>query len=349
LLTSLLVFKEHSLSGLQSPPVPARRNQLRAAGDQRDVFSELSVLRRQLRCEQKRLEGRLQQDDWEELDSLLSDRHQERPHVDVFDMARLRLQAPVRRPTSRNTEPRNLLQIHNSLQLKHADGEARVASREDPKRDEVGMASRRRRDYEFISQRSTAQDEYLDLSPPQHKHDLRSATGGSARGSLLESESAFIDPLGDAFPMPPTPEIQKPSQLSARERRRLAKQSQRPHDRTSCSELAEQQGAYNQQAERRQQQEGQQSGGGRSQDRTGRLMALSHHSNTAESVDLSDDGSSPLHFSLNRRSADSAATDPWMRPGTSDTLKCLDRPMRRERLKIQDVHRDWEEPPTYHS
>lgn len=46
-------------------------------------------------------------------------RHRERPLVDVFDMARLRLQAPVRRPNSRNMEPRNLLRIHDSLQLKY--------------------------------------------------------------------------------------------------------------------------------------------------------------------------------------------------------------------------------------
>lgn len=43
-------------------------------GDQRDVFSELSALRQQLRSEQKRLEGCLQQGNWEELDSPLSDR-----------------------------------------------------------------------------------------------------------------------------------------------------------------------------------------------------------------------------------------------------------------------------------
>lgn len=44
------------------------------SGDQHDVFSELSALRRQLRSEQKRLEGRVQQGDWEEFDSPLSDR-----------------------------------------------------------------------------------------------------------------------------------------------------------------------------------------------------------------------------------------------------------------------------------
>lgn len=34
-------------------------------------------------------------------------------------MARLRLQAPVRRPNSRKLEPSNLLRIHDSLQLKN--------------------------------------------------------------------------------------------------------------------------------------------------------------------------------------------------------------------------------------
>lgn len=132
------------------------------------MFSELSALRRQLRSEQRRLEGRLQQGDWEELDSPLSERsnlisldivmdplpalhkfrvvysgdfffmtlhkhyiihlsrHWDRPPVDVFDMARLRLQAPVRRPNSRNTLPRNLLRIHDSLQLKYAGNKNRT-------------------------------------------------------------------------------------------------------------------------------------------------------------------------------------------------------------------------------
>ncbi|KAI3352031.1 hypothetical protein L3Q82_020843, partial [Scortum barcoo] len=331
-------MSERSLSGLQSPPVPACRNQLRAAGDQCDVFSELSALRRQLRSEQKRLEGRLQQGDWEELDSPLSDRHRERPLVDVFDMARLRLQAPVRRPNSRNTEPRNLLRIHDSLQLKYTDGESRLGFSEVPKLEEVGVTSRRRRDYrdphnQLSSRRSTVQDDYFDLSPPHQNDYLRSVMGGSARGSLLESESAFIDPLGDAFPVPRTPELEKTPLLSARERRRLAKQSQRPQD---SSQLFGQHYYYSGHVGDRLQQETEPSGEGRSRVRTGRLMALSRRGNTAGPVDLSDDDSSPHHFprhNLNPQSSvETVATDSWMRPGTSDTLKCLDRPTRRERL-----------------
>ncbi|XP_037531039.1 centrosome and spindle pole-associated protein 1 [Nematolebias whitei] len=61
-----------SSSGIQSPPVPACRNQLRAAEDHHDVFSELSALRWQLRSEQKRVERHLQKGEWEELDSSIS-------------------------------------------------------------------------------------------------------------------------------------------------------------------------------------------------------------------------------------------------------------------------------------
>ncbi|XP_070692820.1 centrosome and spindle pole-associated protein 1-like isoform X2 [Pempheris klunzingeri] len=324
-------LSERSLSGLQSPPVPACRNQLRAAGDHRDVFSELSALRRQLRSEQKRLEGRLQQGDWEDLDSPLSDRHRARPLVDVFDMARLRLQAPVRRPNSRNMEPPNLLRIHDSLQLKYTDSESRLGFSETPKLEEVGVSSRRRRGYsdpynQLSSQRSTAQDDYFDLSQPQQNDYLRSVMGRSARGSLLESESAFIDPLGDAFPVPHTPEHEKTPLLSARERRRLAKQSQHPQDRAASSQPFGQHGEC---TDHRLQQEAERSSVGRGLDRTSR------RGNTAGPVDLSDDNSSPPRFSphnLNQSSVETVASDPWMRPGTSDTLKCLDRPSRRERL-----------------
>ncbi|XP_035861778.1 centrosome and spindle pole associated protein 1-like isoform X2 [Sander lucioperca] len=328
-------LSERSLSGLQSPPVPACRNQLRAAGDQHKVFSELSALRQQLRSEQKRLEGRLQQGDWEELDSALSDRHRERPPVGVFDMARLRLQAPVRRPNSRNMEPRNLRQIHDSDQLKYTDSEFRLGFSEVPKREEVGVANGRRRDYrdpyhQFSSQRSTIQDDYFDLSPLQQNDYVRSVMG-SARGSLLDSESAFIDPLGDAFPVPRTPELEKAPLLSARERRRLAKQ-----DGAASSQPFGQHDDYSLHTGNSRQQEVEPSGEGRGQYRTDHPRALSRRGNTAGPVDLSDDSFSPPRFPLHnlnhRSSVESVSTDPWTRPGTSDTLKGFERPSRRERL-----------------
>ncbi|XP_029368386.1 centrosome and spindle pole-associated protein 1-like isoform X2 [Echeneis naucrates] len=331
-------ISERSLSGLQSPPVPACRNQLRAAGDQHNVFGELSALRRQLRSEQKRLEGQLQQGDWDELDSPLSDRHQERPPVDVFDMARLRLQAPVRRPNSRNVEPRNLLRIHDSLQLKYREGCSRLSSGEVPKLEDINVTSRRRHDnrdpyHQFSSQRLTVQDDYFDLSPPQQNDYLRGVMGGSARGSLLESESAFIDPLGDAFPLACTPDSEKTPQLSARERRRMAKQSLHLQERAGS--IVEHDNCPTHTAVRLQQ-EAERRGEGRYRGRKSCLTGPSHCGNTAGPVHLSDDDSPPHHFShhnLNHQSSVETLTmDPWMRPGTSDTVKCLDRPLGRERL-----------------
>nr|XP_019942477.1 PREDICTED: centrosome and spindle pole-associated protein 1 [Paralichthys olivaceus] len=329
-------LSERSSSGLQSPPVPACKNKLRATGDQRDVFSELSALRRQLRCEQRRLEGHLQQDDWEELDSPLSDRHQERPLVDVFDMARLRLQAPVRRPNSRNMEPGNLLRIHDSLQLKYTDRKSRLGSGDVPL-EEVGVSSRRRYDHrdpaqQFSSQRTTAQDDYFDLSPPHQNDYLRSVMGRSRRGSLLESDRVFIEPLGDALPVPRYPDFQRTSHLSARERRRLAKQSQHPQERAASSQCIGQYDDYSTHTGIRLRQEVEHSGSPNSK---GHLTSLRRRGNTAGPVGLSDDDSSPPPFSRNLNhqcSIETVATDPWMRPGTSDTLKCLDRPSRRERL-----------------
>ncbi|XP_074530747.1 centrosome and spindle pole-associated protein 1-like [Halichoeres trimaculatus] len=322
-LRSPAPLSERSPSGLQSPPVPACRNQLRAAGDQHSVFSELSALRRQLRSEQKRLEGCLQQGDWEDLDSPLSDRLHERPPVDVFDMARLRLQAPVRRPTSRNAEPRNLQRIHDSLQLKYTDGESRLGFRDVPKLEGGDTANRRRRDYrdpyqQLTSQRSTVQDDYFDLSPLRQNDYVR-----STRGSLLESESAFIDPLGDAFPVPHTPELEKAPLLSARERRRLARESQLPQDRAASSQPFGQ----NPYRGNRLHQEAEPGVEGRRRNRTGGVRDLSCHGNTADPADLSDDNLSPPRFSLhklNRRgSAETVDVDPWLWPGASDTERLM--------------------------
>ncbi|XP_075904204.1 centrosome and spindle pole-associated protein 1 isoform X2 [Nelusetta ayraudi] len=322
---------ERSLSGLQSPPVPARRNQLRAAGHQLDVFNGLSALRRQLHSEQKRLEDRMQQGDWEELDSPLSDRLRDRPPVDVFDMARLRLQVPVRRPNSRKLEPSNLLRIHDSLQLKNSDGESKLGFSEAAKQEEVGLTARRGRytrdlDQQFDSQRPESEDDYFDLSPPRHRDYLGNAPGGSARGSLLQSESAFIDPLADVFPVPRTPEAEKTPMLSARQRRRLSRPSQQPQDWDQrCNYQGDRAWLGAQPGHT-----------GRNRNGTAHLMDFISP-DTAGPEHLFDD-SPPLWFSppnLNRHSsAETVATDPWMRPGTSDTLKGLGRPSKRERVAM---------------
>ncbi|XP_061690191.1 centrosome and spindle pole-associated protein 1-like isoform X2 [Syngnathoides biaculeatus] len=301
---------EQSLSGNQSPPVPACRNQLRAAGGKLDVYNELSALRKQLRAEQKRLEHHLQQRGCDEIDSLISGR-QARPQVDVFDMARLRLQAPVRKPHPRNTEPSNLLRIHDSLQLDYLDCESRLSSNEIERMERMGVASRRRQVYsdphqKLSSRRSTRTNDF-DMSPP-HQYDL----GQHARGSLLESDSAFLAPLGDAFPVPSSPEAEETPQLSARARRRLTRQFQHSPelDNPTHSRVRKQREAESS-----------------SEEKSPEKLSPSCRGNTAGTVDLSDDDLSPTQISHLPRniqsSVESFSTDSWMRPGTSETLSCF--------------------------
>ncbi|XP_061582397.1 centrosome and spindle pole-associated protein 1-like isoform X3 [Cololabis saira] len=308
-------MSDRSLSGLQSPPVPACRNQLRAAGDTSDVFSGLSALRRQLQSEQKRLESHLEQGDWEELDSPMSIRPREYPAVDVFDMARLRLQAPVRRPNS-NVGHRNPFHVHDNLPLKYTDAGLRLGCRDDGGLEDRDGASRRSQDdrdsyQRFSSQRSTAQDDYFDLSPPEQRDDLRSVSRGSTGGLLLESDSAFIDPLGDACPAAHTPELEAiHRQLSARERRRLAKRSQGPQNRAPSSRASgHRSDCFTYSSEK------QEAGRG------------------PRGAPSEDSPFQPSPYSFDHRSSlETLATDPWMRPRASGTLKRLNQALRRERL-----------------
>ncbi|NWS74318.1 CSPP1 protein, partial [Crotophaga sulcirostris] len=101
-----------------SPPVPARRNQLRAFEERKNVINELSEMRKQLRSEEKRLQ--------EQLLNVASDddvpvtRRREKNPKDIFEKARLRLQAPARRPSSKETQdPVNIQNIWEFNELKY--------------------------------------------------------------------------------------------------------------------------------------------------------------------------------------------------------------------------------------
>ncbi|XP_041927346.1 centrosome and spindle pole associated protein 1-like [Alosa sapidissima] len=183
-----------SIPGLQSPPVPACRTQMRAADPRQSILSELCVLRRRLRSEQQKLEGQLLQ----EPDSPPHDRHK----ADVFDMARLRMQASVRRPFPRSCEP-------------YKDRDADTTG-------DLDYQAAHRQQLRTSSPRAT--DDFLGLSPPlppTSQQPRRSGTEDCMGGSLLESESAFIVHSG-MLPVPP--EEMRGAPLSARERRRLKNQ-----------------------------------------------------------------------------------------------------------------------------
>ncbi|XP_016108068.1 centrosome and spindle pole associated protein 1-like [Sinocyclocheilus grahami] len=136
----------------------------------------------------------------------------------------------------------------------------------------------------------------------------RDVEGG--RGSVLLSESEFIDQNGLAFPVPPDSE-RKSAMLSARERRRLA-------NLRSAEGKPVQLQSFNMRKLR-----------DTNTPRMKRLQAFSHHNTTAGVCSDDDDEASrgDEHFTLQSpgrpSSIDTATTEPWIRAETSDTLRRL--------------------------
>ncbi|KAA0704773.1 Centrosome and spindle pole associated protein 1 [Triplophysa tibetana] len=116
-----------SMSAPHSPPVPARRNEIRATEEKRTVIRELSALHRQLRNEQRRLEGQLMPPTRNDNPS---SRQRERPTEDVFEMARLHKQVPIRRPASHTTAAVNMQNLHEFNRLKYRDTTSREEVRQ---------------------------------------------------------------------------------------------------------------------------------------------------------------------------------------------------------------------------
>ncbi|NXT66991.1 CSPP1 protein, partial [Chaetops frenatus] len=121
-----------------SPPVPARRNQLRSLEERKNVINELSEMRKQLRSEERRLQ--------EQLLNVASHNNvpipwrREKNPRDIFEMARLRLQAPVRRSSLREApDPVNIQNIWEFNELKYKDPETHMGLRHmypDPPKDD---------------------------------------------------------------------------------------------------------------------------------------------------------------------------------------------------------------------
>ncbi|KAF5903566.1 centrosome and spindle pole-associated protein 1 isoform X2 [Clarias magur] len=326
-----------------SPPVPARMNQIRAAEDQQDVIRELSVLRRHLRSEQKRLKGQLLQSDREGSQTPLKNR--ERPPLNPFDMARLRMQVPTS-----NTRPANKKTMQEFNQLKYRDSESREEMRQaypEPPTDDASLEIQQqallREQQRRLSnmQRARAID-YFDLSSPMKPAPRRrdGSVEEPERNTLLESESAFIDANGYSFTITPHPD-----RVSARERRRRGR-------RTDLSDGVETPSG---------EMIGYSLGGSASSFQLDRVRELNQRRmrmlddmsekdrrsggiSAEEEDDLWQQTPSPAP--ARRGSTTTVATEAWLRPGTTETLKKL---MAGRRPSSRNLLRDeWDAPSTYH-
>ncbi|XP_030906490.2 centrosome and spindle pole-associated protein 1 isoform X9 [Melopsittacus undulatus] len=324
-----------------SPPVPARRNQLRAFEERRNMINELSEMRKQLRNEERRLQEQLlnvaSDDDNVPIKRNFSSGRREKNQKDIFEMARLRVQAPVRRLSSKEAQdPVNIQNIREFNELKHKDSETRMALRHmypDPPKDdqtlEIQQQALLREQQKKLDRMRTRRETGYDSAfggNPQTMRMFRNESDGFFKNSLLESDSAFIGANGETFSA--LEEVNSSPQLrpSARERRRMKQKAlecaediprgQTPLLHPDSSSLHSSFSLDIDQLK------------GKNEERLHRLTELQQKSaclgdnlSLGEAEDLFKP--SPSNTGRRPSSVDTVATEPWLRPGTSETLQRL--------------------------
>ncbi|XP_078147664.1 centrosome and spindle pole-associated protein 1 [Centroberyx gerrardi] len=339
-LLSSRTASERSVSAPHSPPVPARRNQLRAKEDQQKVISELSALRRYLQKERRQLEGQLGQTDREETDTPPPARRRGRPKADAFDLAQ---QRAARASTSRAQSGAariNMQNIREFNQLKYRDS----ASREevlhvypDPPGDAQSLDIQQQallREQQRTIRNMKRGEEHNSLNQQLSHHRPKNKPALNSQGdSVLMSDSAFIDFYsGDASREP----AHNPQVSAEDKRRRTAPRRREDHDELGVPAGQREHGVQpdSQSLE---------SGSGlhveakvraQNQPRTRRPDHFNGDHNcrseglSGDEVDVWSLRSTPC--ALERRvSVETVATEPWLRPGTSDAVRrpgCKERP-----------------------
>ncbi|XP_016350800.1 centrosome and spindle pole-associated protein 1 isoform X1 [Sinocyclocheilus anshuiensis] len=337
-----------SMSAPHSPPVPARRNEIRATEEKDTVIRELSALRRQLRSERRRLEGELMQSNRNDHTPPVHSRSKEHLPEDVFEVARLRKQVPNRRPASHTTAAVNMHNLQEFNHLKYRDGASREEVRQtypDPPSDDHSLdiqqqALLRQQQRTINSLRRGRAADYFDMvSSGQRHHEQRlNSAQDPGRHLLLDSESAFIEPSGDSFLLQSRrdqrarPAVRK-TDMSEDVVNRYARPDSSP-DSQSLHSLT------STEIERLRE---------RTKNKMTSLNNMREHD--WRSGEVSTEEGEELWPqtppSTNRRiSINTIATDPWLRPSSSETLK---RFMGSRRPSSRNhIGQDWEGPSTYH-
>nr|XP_012418523.1 PREDICTED: centrosome and spindle pole-associated protein 1 isoform X3 [Odobenus rosmarus divergens] len=315
-------IQESSISRAESPPVPARRNQLRAEEEKKNVIMELSEMRKQLRSEERRLQGRLLHMD---SDDEIHIRKRERNPMDIFDMARHRLQAPVRRQSPKGLDATTFQNIHDFNELKDRDSETRVDLKfmyPDPPRDhqtlEIQQQALLREQQKKLNRMKMQEDAEVDLDaiPSAKVQDRRMPREDSddfLKTSLLESDSAFIGAYGETYPAIEDDILPLQSQLSSARQRRRNKQKgldfdnshpNMPPDGLSLKSVS----SINIDQLRM-----------KNEERMRRLNELQNKPINTDDESSLLDPDDMKH--VGDDGSNSVATEPWLRPGTSETLQ----------------------------
>ncbi|XP_051465795.1 centrosome and spindle pole-associated protein 1 isoform X3 [Apus apus] len=317
-----------------SPPVPAIRNQLRAVGEKRNVVNDLLEMRKRLHSEERQLQKQSQNAVTGDEVPITRGRREKNPK-DVFEMGRL--QAPVRPPSAKEAQaPVNIQNIWEFNELKYKDSETRIGLRHmypDPPKDDQtleiqqqALLREQKRKLDRLRMRRETEDDSASGCSPQTMEGLRNESVECLKNSLLESDSAFIDANGEVFPA--SREINLSPQLppSARERRRMKQRAlecaedvplgQTPLLQPDSFSLHSSFSLDIDQLK------------GKNEERLWRLTEQQQKSaHLGEDISLGEADDLLKHAPPNagRRpsSVDTVATEPWLRPGTSETLQQL--------------------------
>ncbi|KAA8580783.1 hypothetical protein FQN60_013741 [Etheostoma spectabile] len=307
-----LSYEEHSASAPQSRPVPAKIPQLQDG--KQEVLRELSALRSYLRNEQRQLEVQLNQSDRQESHYTPPNRPKRRPRVDESTHKQ------AVQPSTRSTY----------------SGAAHTASREevhhmypDPPTDEHSLDIQQqallREQQRNIRLMKRAEEHDVLGQKPSHYHSGKKPGRYIPRDSILPSETTFID-VYSGKACEEGIHQQRRRQPSAERQERTAPRKRHDYDEVSMD-----------QRDRNIQPDAQSLASPTSLNLDSKVRAHNQHRITRE--DTGDRNSRSETFSpeglldddvdvlslgsaLERRvSTETVATEAWLRPGTSDTVK----------------------------
>ncbi|XP_066188184.1 centrosome and spindle pole-associated protein 1 isoform X3 [Sylvia atricapilla] len=315
-----------------SPPVPARRNQLRSLEERKNVINELSEMRRQLRSEERRLQEQLLNVASHDNVPVTRRRREKNPR-DIFEMARLRLQAPARRPSLKEAQdPVNIENIWEFNELKYKDPETRMGLRHmypDPPKDDrtleiqqQALLREQQRKLDRMRMRRETEDDYALDSYPQTMGLFRNESNEFQKNSLLESDSAFIGANGEMFSALEEVNSLPQHPSSARERRRLKQRAlERAEEVPAVQTRLLQPDSFSLHSNFSFDVD---QGKGKNEERLHRLTELQQKSpSLGDDISLGDVDDLLKRAQSHASSADTVATEAWLRPGTSATLRRL--------------------------
>ncbi|XP_041670613.1 centrosome and spindle pole-associated protein 1 [Cheilinus undulatus] len=318
---------DHFVSAPSYQEVPAEAPQLQDV--QQEVFRELSVLRRHLRKELRQVEHQMAQTNSENSNYTFSSRSRGQPRVAAFEMPHKQDVQPSTQSLYSGAAQVNMQNIREFNQLKYRDTASREEVRHmypDPPTDAQSLdiqqqaLIREQQRKIWLMKREEEQDfldKELNLYDPRNKH--RYLDRGD---SVLPSQSTFIDVYSEDAGEEQVHQ-QRQLQPSADNRERMATQRRRDYDKVAESrDQRDRQSVLKLESEVR------------AHHHQPHVQREDTHTgdHTARSEGLSADGTDALSLrsALERRvSVDTVATEPWLRPGTSDAVKqsgCRERP-----------------------